>query len=378
MAIQNSQNNQVQIAQAQSAPLMRANTKKLDELIMQDITGSIESGAIHLFPEYSASDAIKAAIIKIGDATTYEGKYALDVCTRRSVFTALRNMVYQGLDPSKNQCYFIPRFNRDKGEWSLDLMRSYFGTVVATKRLCPEIADINAQVIHQGDTYRIEIDDHGNMIVKDHNTVLENLDKPIIAAYAKVFGKDGELITAGVMSWSELQKSWGQSSNRGWQQPNSVQSKFPQEMAKRTILNRVCKMMVNSSTDKALMVEAYKSTTENEYMRDVTPKATEKVTSGGAQKLAERLARKKAETMQASVEEEATEAPEAPEASGETLEAETEQAPEQTPAQTEAPVQAEAPAEEDAGAVGDDLEDDEPEMEGEYYGVEEDGEEGDR
>lgn len=285
-----SENNIISMA---ATPIGRAGTKRLDAIISQDVMANVESGAIHLFPEYSASDAIKSAIIKIADVTTYDGQYALDVCTQRSVITSLRYMVYQGLDPAKNQCYFIPRFNKDKREWSLDLMRSYFGTVVATRRLCPEISDINAQVIHQGDTYRIEIDDHGNMVVRDHSTVLENLDKPIVAAYAKVFGADDAVIAAGVMSWSELQKAWGQSSNRNWQQPGSVQSKFPQEMAKRTVLNRVCKMLVNSSTDKSMMAEAYRSTTANEY-RDVTPKPQQpnKVSCGGAVSLADKLAAK--------------------------------------------------------------------------------------
>ena len=80
---------------------------------------------------------------------------------------------------------------------------------------------------------------------------------------------DGEKILT-IMTKKEIDKSWAQSRN------GSVQKNFPQEMAKRTVINRAAKQFFNTSDDNDLFIDAVNRTTENEFdnernVKDITP-----------------------------------------------------------------------------------------------------------
>ena len=45
----------------------------------------------------------------------------------------------------------------------------------------------------------------------------------------------------------------------------NVQKDFPQEMAKRTVINRAAKAFINTSDDSDLLIEAINNSTANEY-----------------------------------------------------------------------------------------------------------------
>src|SRR5699024_4303409 len=71
------------------------------------------------------------------------------------------------------------------------------------------------------------------------------------------------------MTRKEIDASWGQSKTG-----RAVHKKFPQEMAKRTVINRAAKAFINTSDDSDLLVEAINNSTENEYdneRKDITP-----------------------------------------------------------------------------------------------------------
>src|SRR5699024_7057580 len=79
--------------------------------------------------------------------------------------------------------------------------------------------------------------------------------------------EDEELLT--VMTRKEIDASWGQSKTK-----QTVHKNFPQEMAKRTVINRAAKDFINTSDDSDLLVDAINNSTENEYDNnrgDVTP-----------------------------------------------------------------------------------------------------------
>ena len=71
------------------------------------------------------------------------------------------------------------------------------------------------------------------------------------------------------MTKKEIDASWSQAKT------TNVQKKFPQEMAKRTVINRAAKAFINTSGDSDLLIEAINNTTENEY--DNGPKEVEAV-----------------------------------------------------------------------------------------------------
>lgn len=188
----------------------------------------------------------------------------MEVCSRESIANSLLDMVVQGLSPAKTQCYFIVYGNQ------LQLNRSYFGTQAVLKRLT-NVKDIWSNVIFDGDVFDYEIVGGREKLLK-HETKFQNRDNEILGAYAVIKTiEDEEILT--VMTRKEIETSWTQAKTK------SVQNKFPQEMAKRTVINRAAKSFINTSDDSDLLVQAINNSTENEYDNervDVTPAEVQK------------------------------------------------------------------------------------------------------
>lgn len=227
-------------------------------IIQKDITDSVNSKLGELQQEglvipqnYNASNALKSAFFKLQEVKDKSGALALQACTKESIANALLDMTVQGLSPAKTQCYFVVYGNQ------LQMLRSYFGTQTVLKRLSG-VKDIWANVIYQDDVFDYE-NYHGRERLLSHKTSFENRDKDILGAYAIVQTTEGEEILT-VMTKKEIEASWGQSKTS-----QSVHKKFPQEMAKRTVINRAAKAFVNTSDDSDLLIEAINNSTENEY-----------------------------------------------------------------------------------------------------------------
>ena len=151
-------------------------------------------------------------------------------------------------------------------------MRSYFGTMAVLDRVTGG-ADITPVVVRQDDEFEVAMDGP-NMVVKKHETKFENLDNEIIAAYVVIKLANGKETTT-VMTKKQIDQSWAKSKMKG----SGPQKEFPEEMAKRTVINRAAKALINTSNDNDLLVQAAKDTLENEFdndRKDVTPQ-TEKV-----------------------------------------------------------------------------------------------------
>ncbi|BAN07366.1 conserved hypothetical protein [Levilactobacillus brevis KB290] len=182
---------------------------------------------------------------------------------KTSIANALMDMVVQGLTPAKTQVYFIRYDNQVK------MQRSYFGTQAALKRLS-EVHDCWANVVHEGDGLEIGAEDD-RLVVRDWKPTLEGLDKEIKYVYAVIEMADGTHQHT-IMTFKQIKNSWSQTRSKG-----AVQNKFSDEMAKRTVLNRAAKNILNTSDDSDLVVGAINNTTSNEYdddqaAKDVTPK----------------------------------------------------------------------------------------------------------
>lgn len=225
--------------------------------VNQYISGEKDNGLV-LPADYSLNNALKAAWFKLLET---EDKYHHPVSDKRyvdqkSIVFALMDMAVQGLSPAKNQCYFIVRGGK------VQLQRSYFGTVAVLKRL-DSVKDIDAQVVHEGDEFEIGADEVGHLVVKKFVPKFENLDKPLIGAFAFIALTDGR-VAYTVMTKKQIKTSWEQSSQRD----NKVQRNFSDEMAKRTVINRAAKMIINTSSDSDLLAGSINRTTENEYGDD--------------------------------------------------------------------------------------------------------------
>lgn len=236
-------------------------------LIQKDITNDVNAALVNLQEEglvlpqnYNHSNALKSAFFALSNNA---GGNLLEICSKSSVANALLDMVTQGLSPAKTQCYFIKYGDVCK------LNRSYFGTQAVLKRLT-NVKDIWANVIYKDDVFQYE-NDRGREKLVSHETSFENRDKDIIGAYAIVQTTDDEEIMT-VMTKKEIEASWGQSKTQ-----QAVHKKFPQEMAKRTVINRAAKAFINTSDDSDLLVESINNTTENEFdeteRREINPDA---------------------------------------------------------------------------------------------------------
>jgi recombination protein RecT len=215
-------------------------------------------GELHLPTDYSPQNALKSAWLALQEVTDRNDKPALEVCTRPSIMNALLDMVVQGLNPAKKQGYFIVYGKQ------LVFQRSYFGSMAVAKRVDDRIADIVAEVVFKGDEFEYEIDRGRKRVVK-HKQTLESVDSgEVIGAYCVVYGFDGEEIVTDIMTYAEIQSAWKKSktkpiTDQGTLKPGSTHAQYLREMCKKTVINRTCKPIINSSSDRLLMEAATRS-----------------------------------------------------------------------------------------------------------------------
>lgn len=200
---------------------------------------------------YNAGNAIKAAQLVLAEVVDRNKKPALEVCTQNSVALALLDMIIQGLNPLKNQCYFIVYGN------NLVMQRSRYGEEHLAKSLDPEIEGIYSDVVYKGDVFSYS-KKHGRTVVDKHEQKLDNVkDSEIVAAYCTIVYKNGTENTT-IMTLDEIYAAWRKSPQRpfddnGRLKTSSTHGQHPAEMAKKTVVRRACKPIINSSGDSNLM-----------------------------------------------------------------------------------------------------------------------------
>lgn len=212
-----------------------------------------ERGELHFPANYSPDNAMKSAWLKLQQITDKSGKPALQACTKDSIANSLLDMVVQGLNPSKNQCYFIVYGNK------LVCQRSYFGTMAVTKTVT-KAQEIFAEVVYQGDDFAFEIR-RGKKRVVRHVQTLDSINAgEIVGAYCTIVMPDDTEVT-DFMTIAEIKQSWAMSRNNPSSE-TSTHNKFPAEMAKKTVINRTCKTLLNSSDDSSLIMQTVRKQDE--------------------------------------------------------------------------------------------------------------------
>ena len=234
------------------------------DVVENKVRGYVNRGELVLPAGYSAGNAIKSAWLILQEATDKSNRPVLESCTKASIINTLQSMLFQGLNPDKKQCYFIPYGNQ------LTLQRSYFGSMKLAKMVDPSITDICYDVVYNDDIFEIE-KRRGHTIIATHRQKLENIDKnKIKAAYCSIFRGDIEDTT--VMTFDEIKSAWSRSKmnpidERGNVKPNSTHGKDPASMAMKTVVNRACKYIINSSDDSSLLAESLKTTYDDTQTR---------------------------------------------------------------------------------------------------------------
>lgn len=227
--------------QTQSATKAVQKYENISEQVLARIEDFQKSGGMVLPKDYSVENHMKSAWLILQATTDRNGQQALAVCTKESIANALLDMVLQGLAVSKKQGYFIVYGNK------LEFQRSYFGTVALAKRTGGIKTEPVANVIYEGDEFIYAIDPNTARIsIVKHEQKLENIDNAKIkGAYALVTLADGTTQVT-IMSMAQIRAAWGQGATKG----NSPAHKnFAEEMAKKTVIGRACKAIINSSDD---------------------------------------------------------------------------------------------------------------------------------
>ena len=208
---------------------------KFEELALVKVKEYQEAGMV-LPPNFNPTNSLKKARFMLNDMKV-NGKPALEACTEMSIVQCLLDSVAKGLDFSEGQIYFIPR------NGVMTTMESVYGRIVRAKRASKNYKPI-VQYVHEGDDFSFGPDiKTGNTVIKKHETSLENLDKPIIAAYTYVTDNDGNT-EVFIMTRREWLKSWTKSSNGA-----SVAKEFERDMIYRTIIKKSTKSLVNANAN---------------------------------------------------------------------------------------------------------------------------------
>lgn len=216
------------------------------KIIEDRVKAYVEKGQLHLPPNYSPENALKAAYLTLVETIDRDKMPVLTSCTQPSIQNSLLNMVIQGLDPAKKQCYFIAYGK------TLQCQRSYFGDIALVKRVMPGV-EVNAACFYKGDKISYQRT-NGKITGVNHeqdaaNMVSANLE----GAYCVITDADGVVIACEVMPMERIRKSWGMSKTYNASAKSGTHADFADEMAMRTVIRKCCKPIINSSNDEFLM-----------------------------------------------------------------------------------------------------------------------------
>lgn len=207
---------------------------KVEEIALAKIQEYQELGLV-LPDDFNPANSLKKARFILNDMKV-NGKPVLEVCSQASIVQCLLESVTKGLSYDEMQIYFIPRGNQ------MTNMESVYGRIVRAKRASKNYKPIVGYV-HEDDIFEFGTDvESGVLKIYKHETKLENLDKPIIAAYAYVTDNNGDTEIT-IMTKREWLTSWKKSPNGC-----AVAKEFEKDMIFRTIVKKSTKSLVNSNT----------------------------------------------------------------------------------------------------------------------------------
>lgn len=192
------------------------------------------------FPkDYNLSNALMGAYLVLKETKDRNNKPVLESCTPTSIANSLMNMATLGLSVQKKQGYFISYGNQ------CQFQRSYFGNMTIARRY--GMKDIHAEIIYQGDKFKYHIED-GNKVLDSHEQDFMNIDnEKILGAYAVVLMEDGAKHLE-VMNIKQIKQAWSQ--GFGYKENgNGTHQKFTDQMAKKTVINRALKQIINTHGD---------------------------------------------------------------------------------------------------------------------------------
>lgn len=216
---------------------------------------------IDLPPDFSVNNAINQAWLILQQKETKDKKPVLEACTRESIIQAMLDMAIQGLNPEREQGYFIAYGQQ------VVFQKSYFGYKTLAKRANPNVDDIVAEVIWPGDQFEYSIH-KGKKSIAKHVQAFENVGSGYPrGAYAEVIDKNGEVLSTTIMTWDQIKAAWRKSKNNPVQEDGSIKgtsthAQHIEDMTKKTVVGKAARHIVNTSTDSYLFRQAVQRSDE--------------------------------------------------------------------------------------------------------------------
>lgn len=246
--------------------------------IAEEVKLELQRSTITTQKDYCFENAFVAATLAINEVTDKSKRPARDVCTPESIHKAILTMAVLGLNPAKSQCYFIVYGDK------LQCVMSYMGAIMTAKLVNQDIDDIRAQIVYEGDAIELEIV-NGRDIVTNHKRKFGSINKSeIIGAYAIAVDSEDKILFSTIMTMDEIKTAWKQSkihpvTEKGFVKSDSVHGKFTSEMAKKSVYNRLCKMIINTSNDGSLLnvIDQTEITEEETIIQEIKQNANQKV-----------------------------------------------------------------------------------------------------
>jgi recombination protein RecT len=225
--------------------------KKFEESTLQMVLTKVnnfrEVGELKVPKDYAPENALRSAWLTLQETKTKDGQPVLQECSRESIANALLKMVTEGLSPLKRQGSFIAYGKK------LTWQREYGGTLALAKRY-GDMKEIHAQIIYDGDVFEYAIDKiNGRKSVVKHEQKFENISNAKIkGAYAIVVFNDGTT-DLEIMPLTEIHNAWNQGPMKG---ASPAHKNFPDQMCKKTVISRACKLLISGSDDAVLMEDS--------------------------------------------------------------------------------------------------------------------------
>ena len=238
--------------------------KTITDMVLNKVNEMQGNGSIEIPNNYSPANALKSAYLILQETQDRNKQPVLQVCTPQSISSALLDMVTQGLNPAKNQGYFIAYGNQ------LTWSRSYLGTIALTKRV-PGVVDVKGYALYKGDNFKLGFDlMTGKNVLKEYEPNIDNKNNAnLVGAFAVVLGERG-ILHIEHMSMEQVKAAWGQGATNG---NSPAHKKFPDQMAIKTVINRACKTYVNTSDDSNILGELINMQTDNAVTLEIEENA---------------------------------------------------------------------------------------------------------
>lgn len=216
--------------------------KNITEQVLAKIEIFKQAGELRLPSDYSPENALKAAYLVLLDTKTRDGKPVMEACTKESIANSLLKMVVWGLSPLKKQCDFIAYGDK------LSCDPEYTGNIALAKRY-GGLKYHKGNAIFKGDVFKFEVGLDGRRKLIEHKQSLESFGGEVTGAYVTYELEDGTQ-DMEIMNIAQIRNAWLQGGSKG---NSNAHKNFSDQMAIKTVYNRMTKLLIRASDDAPLM-----------------------------------------------------------------------------------------------------------------------------